>query len=285
MNSFSYDNRYTLKAGKNQAFRRYTKLLVIFLTISVFLSSCVSHRNLRYFSEKEKRDEIIKTYKEAEIAEYRLKPNDELDINIKSLDEPSTNVFQQLGNQQSTNSGYTTPYSASLSAYMIDKSGFIQLPVLGNIYVENRTIPEVISMLQDSLNNILSSPTVTVKLVNRYVSVLGEVRNPGHFSYAQEKINIYNALSLAGDVTTYGDRNDVLLVRNENGRNLSIRIDLSSDNILASDYYYLRPNDIIYVKPMRKKFWGLDTFPWTAVLSTISTAILIYTVFGQPSNN
>jgi polysaccharide biosynthesis/export protein len=251
----------------------------------VFLSSCVSHRNLRYFSEKEKRDEIIKTYKEAEIAEYRLKPNDELDINIKSLDEPSTNVFQQLGNQQSTSSGYTTPYSASLSAYMIDKSGFIQLPVLGNIYVENRTIPEVISMLQDSLNNILSSPTVTVKLVNRYVSVLGEVRNPGHFSYAQEKINIYNALSLAGDVTTYGDRNDVLLVRNENGRNLSIRIDLSSDNILASDYYYLRPNDIIYVKPMRKKFWGLDTFPWTAVLSTISTAILIYTVFGQPSKN
>jgi len=117
------------------------------------------------------------------------------------------------------------------------------------------------------------------------VSVLGEVRNPGHFSYAQEKINIYNALSLAGDVTTYGDRNDVLLVRNENGRNLSIRIDLSSDKILASDYYYLRPNDIIYVKPMRKKFWGLDTFPWSALLSTISTVILIYTVFGQPSNN
>lgn len=284
MNSFTCDNQKNMKAINNQNFRKITKLLIVLSVISITFSSCVSNRNLRYLSEKEIKEITVKTFKEAEIADYKLKPNDELDINIKSLDDPATNVFQTLGNQQSTSSGYTTPYSASLSAYMIDKNGYIQLPVIGNIFVENKTIPEVISMLQDSLNNILSNPTVTVKLVNRYVSVLGEVRNPGHFSYSQEKINIYNALSLAGDVTTYGDRNDVLLVRNENGKNLSVNIDLTSSNILASDYYYLRPNDIIYVKPMRKKFWGLDTFPWSVLLSTISTVILIYTVFGEPTN-
>lgn len=284
MNSFIYDNQKNMKAVKKHDFEKLTNLLIILFIMSISFSSCVSNRNLRYLNDKEIKEIDVKKYKEAEIADYRLKPNDELDINIKSLDDPTTNVFQTLGNQQSTSSGYTTPYSASLSAYMIDKNGYIQLPVIGNIFVENKTIPEVISMLQDSLNNILSNPTVTVKLVNRYVSVLGEVRNPGHFSYSQEKINIYNALSLAGDVTTYGDRNDVLLVRNENGNNLSINIDLTSSDLLASDYYYLRPNDIIYVKPMRKKFWGLDTFPWSVLLSTISTVILIYTVFGEPSN-
>jgi polysaccharide export outer membrane protein len=285
MNSFTCDNLKIMRSVKNQNFKKLTKLLMFLFVISISFSSCVSNRNLRYLSENDMKTVNVKTYKDSEISDYKLKPNDELDINIKSLDDPTTNVFQTLGNQQGASSGYTTPYSASLTAYMIDKNGYIQLPVIGNIFVENKTIPEVISMLQDSLNNILSNPTVTVKLVNRYISVLGEVRNPGHFSYSQERINIYNALSLAGDITTYGDRNNVMLVRNENGNNLNINIDLTSSDILASDYYYLRPNDIIYVKPMRKKFWGLDTFPWSVLLSTISTVILIYTVFGQPTNN
>jgi polysaccharide biosynthesis/export protein len=164
---------------------------------------------------------------------------------------------------------------------MIDKTGFIQLPVIGNMHVRDKTIPEVISMLQDSLSNILSSPTVTIKLVNRYVSVLGEVARPGNFSYAYEKLNVFDALGLAGDITTYGDRNDVTLVRNENGKNIRVKIDLTSADLMASEFYYLRPNDMIYVKPMHKKFWGLAQFPWTVLLSTISTVILIYTVFGE----
>jgi polysaccharide export outer membrane protein len=256
---------------------------IIILVISVYFSSCVSHRNLEYLRDKDKKDEIIVSYNEAKIPDYKLKPNDELNINIKSLDDPTTNVFQTLGNQQGSYGGYTTPYSASLTSYMIDKTGFIQLPVIGNVYVEDRTIPEVITMLQDSLDNILSSPTVTIKLVNRYVSVLGEVARPGNFSYAYEKLNVFDALGLAGDITTYGDRNDVILVRNENGKNIRIKIDLTSADLMASEYYYLRPNDMLYVKPMGKKFWGLAQFPWTVLLSTISTVILIYTVFG-PQN-
>jgi polysaccharide biosynthesis/export protein len=194
---------------------------------------------------------------------------------------PQQMFFKTLGNQQGSNLGYTTPYSASLTSYMIDKTGFIQLPVIGNMYVRDKTIPEVISMLQDSLSNILSSPTVTIKLVNRYVSVLGEVARPGNFSYAYEKLNVFDALGLAGDITTYGDRNDVTLVRNENGKNIRVKIDLTSADLMASEFYYLRPNDMIYVKPMHKKFWGLAQFPWTVLLSTISTVILIYTVFGE----
>lgn len=261
-------------------FERITTFTAMILIITLFFSSCVTQRDLEYIRDKENKDKMIISYTEAKTPDYKLKPNDELSINIKSLDDPTTNVFQQLGTQQNSSSNIT-PYSASLTSYMIDKTGFIQLPVIGNMYVEDKTIPEVISMLQDSLNNILSSPTVTIKLVNRYVSVLGEVARPGNFSYAQEKINVFDALGLAGDITTYGDRDEVTLVRNENGKNIRVKIDLTSADLMSSEYYYLRPNDLIYVKPMHKKFWGLAQFPWTVLLSTISTVILIYTVFGE----
>ncbi len=253
---------------------RFSLIIVI-----VFLfSSCVTHRNLEYMQYK---DTGITLYNDSEIPDYKLKPWDELYIDIKSLDDPTTNVFQQVGKQQSSTGYGVTPYSASLSSYMIDKSGYLELPFIGNILVENKTIPEVTAMLTDSLNNILSNPTVTVKLVNRYVSVFGEVKNPGHFSYAQEKLTIFGAISLAGDLTDYGDRNDIVLVRNENGNNLRINVDLTSPNILASEYYYIRPNDMLYVKPLNKKFWGLNQFPWSLLLSSISTAVLLYTAFGK----
>jgi polysaccharide biosynthesis/export protein len=270
-----------MRNNKNHLFhQRIGTFPILILFVSFFflpVSAIVIWNTLR---DKDNKGEMIISYAEAKIPDYKLKPNDELSINIKSLDDPATNVFQTLGNQQGS-SGYTTPYSASLTSYMIDKTGFIQLPVIGNMYVKDKTIPEVISMLTGFTDNILSSPTVTIKLVNRYVSVLGEVARPGNFSYAYEKLNVFDALGLAGDITTYGDRDDVMLVRNENGKNLRINIDLTSADLMASEYYYLRPNDMIYVKPMHKKFWGLAQFPWTVLLSTISTVILIYTVFGE----
>lgn len=265
-----------IKYHHSAQIRRFS--IIIFIVLVLF-SSCLTHRNLEYLQYQNDEGTIL--YNDSDIPDYKLKPWDELYIDIKSLDDPTTNVFQQVGKQQS-NTGYgVTPYSASLSSYMIDKSGFLELPFIGNILVEDRTIPEVTSMLTDSLNSILSNPTVTVKLVNRYVSVFGEVKNPGHFAYAQEKLTIFGAISLAGDITDYGDRNDVILVRNENGNNKRINIDLTSSNIMSSEYYYIRPNDMLYVKPMNKKFWGLNQFPWALLLSSISTAVLLYTAFGK----
>ena len=114
--------------------------------------------------------------------------------------------------------------------------------------------------------------------MNRYISVLGDVRSPGHFPYAQEKLTIYDALGLAGDITEYGNRSEVILARNEDGKNMRIVLNLTKSNILASNYYYMKPNDIVYVKPLRKKFWGMREFPFQIILTTISTALLIYTV-------
>lgn len=260
--------------------KRISSFFIIMFIGITFFPSCVHHRDLLYLHEKDEDNEAVRSYFEAKLPDYKLKPKDELYIQINSLDDPTTNVFQPIGTQQNSSTSLG-PYGASLQSYVIDSVGYIQLPVLGNIYVNKRSIPEVRSIIQDSLVNILNQPTVTIKLINRYVSVLGEVRSPGHFSYSQEKLSIYNALGLAGDITDYGDRNNVILARNEKGENLRINIDLTSSDVLSSEYYYLRPNDMVYVKPMRKKFWGMNGFPWSILMTSVSTSILIYTVFGD----
>jgi polysaccharide export outer membrane protein len=220
----------------------------------------------------------VKAINEAVFPDYRLKSNDELYIQINSLDEAAANIFTS-GKDQSYYIGSMQPYGASLLSYSIDKDGFLLLPVIGKILVKDKTLTEVSTILKDSLTHILNQPIVTVKLVNRYISVLGEVRNPGHFPYAQDKLSIYDAIGLAGDITDYGNRNNVILVRNEKGENIRINLNLTSSDILASDYYNLRPNDIVYVKPLTKKFWGMRQFPFEILFSTLTTGLLIYNIF------
>jgi polysaccharide export outer membrane protein len=247
---------------------------LIALLVFVLLSSCVTQRKVEYLQDRNKN---IKEFKEAEFPDYKLKPNDELYIQINSLDEAAANIFSN--GKQDPYLGSMQPYGASLMSYSIDKDGYLLLPVIGKVMVKDKTTSEVSVILKDSLNHILNQPIVTVKLVNRYVSVLGEVKNPGHFSYSQDKLTIYDALGLAGDITDYGNRNQVILIRNVNSENIRISVNISKSDILASEYYNLRPNDIVYVKPLRNKFWGMRQFPFEILLSTLTTGLLIYNIF------
>ena len=243
--------------------------LVIFLGL---LSSCVTQRRVEYLQDKNKN---IKSFKEVELPDYKLKPNDELFIQISSLDEAAANIFSNVRQEI----GYVEPYGASLLSYAVDKEGYLFLPLIGKILVKDKTISEVSVLIKESLNHILNQPIVLVKLVNRYVSVLGEVKNPGHFAYSQDKLTIYDALGLAGDITDYGNRNKVILIRNVNGENIRVNVNITKSDILASDYYNLRPNDIVYVKPLRNKFWCMMQFPFEILFSALTTALLFYSIF------
>jgi polysaccharide biosynthesis/export protein len=258
---------------KYSGFSRTTK--VFYFVLLIIISSCVTQRDVEYLQSTEK---TIKAFDESKLDDFKLKPNDELYIQISSLDDPTANVFSSSSTQQFMNLGTIQPYGASLISYAIDKDGYLNLPVIGKIYVQDLTTIQVSELITKSLTNILSQPIVSVKLVNRYVSVLGEVLRPGHFAYSQDKLTILDAIGLAGDITDYGNRKDVILTRNENGQNLRIPIDLTKSEVLSSSYYYIRPNDIIYVKPLAKKFWGMRQFPYNVLLSTITTAILLYSV-------
>jgi polysaccharide export outer membrane protein len=246
--------------------------------ISIFLHSCVVQKQVEYLQTSSQSDI---EYAEAEFPDYQLRPNDELFIQINSLDEGTANIFSNSLSQTSLGAGSIQPYGASLMSYSIDREGYLVLPVIGNIFVKGKTPNQVSLILRDSLQNILSQPIVSVKLVNRYVSVLGEVRNPGNYVYSQDKLSVFDAIGLAGDITDYGNRETVVLVRKNEGTNNRINIDLTSSNILSSDYYYVRPNDMIYIKPLKNKFWGMRQFPFTVFFSTLTTGLLIYNVIRQ----
>jgi polysaccharide biosynthesis/export protein len=249
----------------------YKILTITGVILPLLLSSCVTQRDLEYM--KEKRGSQL-SYNEASYTDYQLKSNDALYIQIRSLDDAASNaIFAQSATIQTLD-----PYSAYLTSYTVDKEGFVQLPVIGKIYVSGKTTAELSDLIKDSVVNILSLPMVTVKLVNRYVSVLGEVRLPGHYIFSQDKFTIYDAISLAGDINIFGNRKEVILVRNENGKNIRIPIDLTQSDLISSPYYFIQPNDFIYVSPLRKRFWGFEQFPWAIIFSTITTALLIYSI-------
>lgn len=241
----------------------------------MIFGSCVTQKDLEYLQDK---DKLVKEFREAPIDDYKLKPSDELYIQISSQDEASASIFSTTSSQSSMTIAGMQPYGASLAAYTIDKEGYLLLPIIGNVYVKDKTTTQVSGILRDSLTSILNQAVVSVKLVNRYVSILGEVRNPGHFAYSQEKLSIFDALGLAGDITDFGNRSEVILTRNLDGKILRINLNLTKSGIIASEYYYLRPNDMVYVKPLKKRYWGVKEFPFSIILSTLSTALLIYSV-------
>jgi polysaccharide biosynthesis/export protein len=250
------------------------KLIVLVLHI-ILLGSCVTQQKVEYLRDK---NDNIKPFIEAEFPDYKLKPFDELFIQISSLDEGAANIFYNTGSQTSSTAGGLQPYSASMISYSIDKEGCLLLPIIGNVFVKDKTISQVSLILRDSLNHVLNQPIVSVKLVNRYITVLGEVRNPGHLPYSQEKLTVFDALALAGNVTDYGNPKKVILVRNENGSNIRINLNLTQSEILTSGYYNLRPNDIVYVKALRNKSWVTLQIPLSLLLSTITTGLLIYSL-------
>jgi polysaccharide biosynthesis/export protein len=250
-------------------------IIAVFITFLSLFSACVTQQKVEYLQDK---NNNIKTFDEPEFPDYKLKPNDELYIKINSLDEAATNVFSNTG-QQSSYVGSMDPYGASLLSYSVDKEGSVILPVIGAIYVKGKTLSQISVILRDSLYHVLNQPIVSVKLVNRYISILGEVKNPGHYPYSQDKLSIFDALGYAGDITPYGNREKVILIRNENGENIRFILNLTKSEILGSDFYYLRPNDIIYVKPLRNQFWGMRQFPFSVLFSTLTTGLLIYNIF------
>jgi len=257
---------------------KHAKLNLNFLYIFFFIvlsSSCLTQKDVEYIKNDQK---INQEFKEALIDDYKLRINDELYIQISSLDDPSAGIFSTVGNQQFVNMGVIQPYGASMISYPIDKDGYILLPVLGKILVKDKTIEEVKEELTTNVSKILSQPMVSVKLVNRYVTILGEVNRPGQYNYYHDKVTIYEAIGLAGDISNWGNRKQVSIIRNENGKNIRIYINLNDSDILGSNDLYLRPNDIVYVMPLKKKFWGLQEFPYSVLFSALTAAILLYSV-------
>jgi len=251
-----------------------TKSAFFFLVIALALSSCVPQKQIKYLQRKQKEDTTSYFMNKHDV-DYKLQPKDNIYVRVFSLDEKTFMFFNKQSGSGSYND-YANDASIYLNSYSISFEGYIDFPIVGKVYVKDLTTEQVKDMLQKLIDEYLRETTVIVKIVNFRVTIVGEVNRPGEFKVYQDDLNIFEAISLAGDMTEFANRNRVAIVRKTKAGSTVTYLDLTSDKILHSTYYYLQPNDIVYIAPLGYKRWGLGSqFPWAIVLAGISTTLLL----------
>ena len=230
-------------------------ILCLMMTGMSAFNSCSSSKEVVYFQDLRPGESEIKL---PEVQPITVRPEDKISIIVNSRDQELTNLFnlpyvtKRLGQPALKNgiSGFTN--DQGVSGYTVDAEGNIDFPVLGKVHVEGMQRGEIAETIKNELvnKNLVKDPVVTVEFMNLSVSVMGEVNNPGRFSIDRDRITILDALSLAGDLTIYGNRSKVLVLREENGVQRTYGIDLTSgEYVYTSPAYYLQQNDLVYVEP------------------------------------
>ncbi len=244
------------------------KISIIILFAAIF-AGCVPQRDLVYVQSKG--DSTPNTFSN-KIEESVIKAFDELYVEVGSFDNGN---FNFINNDASRSSGGRSPADLALMSYTVNKEGAINLPLIGFVKVKDMTTLEASIIIQKELEGYLTSPTVKVSFVNKNITILGMVKAPGRYNYVNDHINILQAIGMAGDIEEYGNRKAITIIREENGRIEKFKIDVTKDNILANNHFYLKSNDVVYVEPLRRRHWGVQTFPWALTLSSITTFVLV----------
>ena len=254
------------------------KKLLLFVVASALLAGCTSYKNVPYMQNPE----VVNSYREdLPLYDAKIMPKDLLSITVNTSDPQAAAPFnltvQTPLNAALTNINTTT--QPTLQQYLVNNKGEIDFPVIGRLKVGGLTKNEAEDLIREQLQPYLKeSPIVTVRMANYKISVLGEVNRPGTFTVGNEKVNILEALAMAGDMTVYGVRDNVKLIREDaKGKREIINLNLNNAELVVSPYYYLRQNDIIYVTPNKTKAKNSDIGS--------STSIWISAISCKPSGN
>lgn len=216
------------------------------LAFALLMSACSTSRSsLTYFEDIDSRIAQFKT----DTADLVIAPHDELMISVTSFVPEATAQYNLPPTNLSTSENTQISTTYAISTYIVNTQGYIDIPSIGPLKVEGLTT----SQLTDSLISIISrtvvDPNVRVQLVNFSVNVIGEVKNPGRFKVNNQHISILDAIAMAGDLTEYGKRDGILLIRESDGKRTVHKLNLNSADILDSPYFYLRQNDVVYIEP------------------------------------
>lgn len=179
----------------------------------------------------------------------KIAPDDELQITITSSDPAATAIFNAPEINPATRALLTTSSTPRMLTYMVSSAGDITMPQIGTLHVAGMTVEQLQADLTNRLSQWVSDPLVTVNMVNFTVSVGGEVRQPAQIPVGRSRITILDALAAAGDLTEYGERSNVLVIREHDGTRKYAHLNLNDSGVLTSEFYYLQPNDYVYVAP------------------------------------
>jgi polysaccharide biosynthesis/export protein len=247
----------------------YSKLSIVIL-LMIFISSCVPVEKLSYFNDIDQLEKPVinpKTHK-------TIVPFDKLYVRVLSIDPQTRQIFDLPEEVR-----YTTSTN-SILGYLVDETGNIDFPFVGKINVGSLSLTEASSKIQIALNEYIPNTTVTVKFIDNQVSVLGEVEHQGIYVFTQDKINIYEAIALGGGVTRYGNRKSVILIRQEGDKIMHHKLNLSDSKIASKDYYYVLPNDVIVVEPLKSISSSYYNVTYTTILTSITTLVAVLLLFG-----
>lgn len=255
---------------------KYTKITLLTAAMGMMLfASCGPSQELAYFKDAPRNKESEQSGQFSK----GIQTNDLLYIYVESRAPEATVRFNQETNKIAIDGGVVmNPGGSAVTGYLVNNEGDIIFPVLGRLHVLGKTHAQLAAEIEQKLvseGHILDA-TVTVKLMNFKVSVLGEVHKPGQIEAPGERLTIFEALSMVGDMTIYGQRQNVTVVREENGNRIVGEIDLTSKDVFDSPYYYLHQNDVVYVEPNMKQKRNAERDPMT--LSYISSVVSIVSV-------
>ncbi|MCX6256791.1 MAG: polysaccharide biosynthesis/export family protein [Bacteroidia bacterium] len=248
------------------------RLLILVLLLSIF-TSCRQNKELIYLQGI---DPITKGNQLKEKI-YKIRENDILSVQILSMSKDIMEVFNGVITQ-SVQNNYNDA-SLYFQGYSVNDSGFVKLPIIGNVSVKDLTVKEAENLIQKKADEFIKDATVMVRLADFKITVLGEVKMPGTYYIYNNQENIFELLGKAGDITDYGNRKNVMIVRQTKDGTATFRIDLTDKNSVISDSYYLLPNDIVYVEPRKNKSIKLITSDYsliiTTLVSTLTSLVLI----------
>lgn len=255
---------------------KISKLITVF-TLLLFVSSCVTSKEIIYFQ-----DEPVSKSNQMDIANSAIiyKPNDLLFISVGG-DKDAVAPFNLPAISYSA-SDLAANGELKMPTYLIDTEGNIEYPVLGTIKLAGLTRMQATSLLKNKISEYVKDPIINIRLINFTVTVLGEVNTPGTFTIEDERISLTEALGLAGDLTIHGKRENVFLIRENDGKKQFTKFNLTSVNVVNSPNYYLQQNDVLYVQPNKAKVrsasYNQNNGIIISAVGTLATILAIFLV-------
>jgi polysaccharide export outer membrane protein len=240
----------------------------VIVLLFIFSASCVPIKKLSYFNDIDELGEPGVNPRTQKL----IMPFDRLYIKVISIDPQTSQIFNATEEMRSG-------VSNGVLGYLVDEAGNVNFPFVGNINVVSLTTAKASEKIQKAMSDYVPNTSIIVKYIDNQVTVMGEVKNQGVYTFIQDKLNIYEALGLGGGLTQYGDRKRIILIRNEGSKIVHYNLDLSDSKITGKDYYYIYPNDVVIVEPLKALSSSYQNITYTTILSSITTfiAVLLFT--------